>query len=315
MTISVIRIRQKAYVRSTGVQLVSWAVTVPVADPAGTPLIATAPVSCQPLFVIRQQQVGEALQRIARLEDFESIPQAEARYLDVRGAGGDVLFAPTAPNGPLGPFVGDELSFDLSGSLSHWCEDQAPYDTGVFQVRASAVKGSGLLPQVLPGNQLVLPGYSFKSTDVNRWVNLTGFASSSYNGLTRILGYQGNVATVSKTTTTSETGAAWTFPWVEIETRADPTLEPRYFPKADSDIAWSLRRLGTTVIEQPSGAFPSRGSDEALVRSVRCTMIAPDVSLAQKAALVIQNGAFNLAQKLGVLDTEVFPLKTLTYGV
>ena len=235
--------------------------------------------------------------------------------MDVRGAGGDVLFAPTVPNGPLGPFLGDEVSFDLSGGLSHWREDSAPYDTGTFQVRASGVKNSGLLPQLLPGNQLVLPGYSFKSTDVNRWVNLTGFASSSYNGLTRILGYQGNVATVSKTTTTSETGASWTFPWVEIETRPDPTLEPRFFPKVEADLGWALRRLGTTIVEQTSGAFPSRGTDAELVRSVRCTLVAPDVTSAQKAAVVIQNGAFNLAQKLGVLDTEVFPLKTLTYGV
>ena len=135
----VIRIRQKGYARTAGYQAVNWAVTIPVADPPLTPPIATAPLSFAPLFVIRDEEGFESLERVATLQDLAVIPQAELRYFDVRGPGGDTCFAPAVPGGPLGPFAGDTLTFpDTSGALSYWLEDSAPYNSNVFVVKQSA---------------------------------------------------------------------------------------------------------------------------------------------------------------------------------
>lgn len=263
---------------------------------------------------MRRFENYEALARVARLEDLAQVPQAELKYFDVRGPGGDTLFSPAFSGGPLGPFAGDELVFDTE-LLPHWLEDYAPYTNGVFYVKQTAIRASGTGPTLLTGNQMILPGYTFTSSDVNRWVNLTGFASPSYNGLVRILGYQGDVATISKTITATQVGASWVFPWVEIDTLPNPGQEPRYFPTCESNIGWTLRRSGIDITSQTSGGYTMRNSTHELVRATRVTSIQATRETALMMVSIIRNGAYNLAQSAKLLDSDFLPLTTNTYGV
>lgn len=296
--------------RSTGFQLVNWVVTVPVSDPGGSALIATAPTLYQPLFVMREVGGFEVFARVAKSADLGEIPQRELRYLDVRGLGGDTLFAPQIDGGPLGPFAGDELAF----AVPHWSEDAAPYDTQVFPVLRSVARAEGSAPTVLPGNKLVLPDYTFKSSDVDSWIYLGGFATSGNNGLARILAVVGNVAVINKTVVTSQTGASWQLPRVEINTRPDAALEPKFFPTRESDIAWSLRRGGVTVLERSNGAHTSRGVDDGLSRSLRYGTVLGSAELARDVAVAIRNGVYNFSQSTQILDSDFLPLTTTTFG-
>lgn len=314
MTTSVIRIRQQGFVRTTGNQLSNWVVTVPVADPGGTPLIATAPPLYEALFVLYTQGDRESLVRIATLSDLGRIPEAELRYFDLLGPGGDTVFAPAYPNGPLGPFAADELAFS-DAAVPHWRENLAPYTTLSFTVKRCVAKAAGLNPSVLTGNKLILPGYSFKSSDVGRWVGLSGFVSSSYNGLARIVWVDGDTAVISKTIVSNETGTSWMLPWVEIETRADTALEPRFFPTREANIPWALRRSGVTIVEGVAGGFTARSSDASLVRSRRWTGLYPTETDAVNAASAIRNGVYNLAQSADLADSSFLTLTTSTYGV
>lgn len=314
MVASILRIRQKGYSRSTGFQLVSWAVTVPVADPGGTPLLATSPTNYQPMFVIRNNGHYESLVRVATASDLGTIPHQELRYLDVRGPGGDVLFAPLVAGGPVGPWAGDEILFDTVSQVPHWLEDEAPYASGVYVVKETGLRTLGAAPQALPGGQLVLPGYTFTSSDVGRWVYLVGFLTAGNNGLAQILAINGNVATVNKPFGTTQTGGAWAFPWVSIDTRVDPSVEPQYFPTKESNIGWSLRRGGVIVASQPAGAFTLRGTESTLIRSTRFTGVLPNAELAKELGAVIRNGVYNLSLQAQTLDTEFLPLTTSTFG-
>lgn len=310
MAASIIRIRQKGYTRSTGFQLVNWVVTVPVADPGGSPLIATSPTLYQPLFVVRDVGGFEVFARVAKNADLGEIDQHELRYFEPRGLGGDVLFAPQIEGGPPGPFAGDELAF----AVPHWTEDMAPYDTQVFPVLRSVARAEGSAPTVLPGNKLVLSDYTFKSSDVDSWVYLSGFATSGNNGLARILAVVGNVAVINKTVVTSQVGGAWQFPRVEINTRPDLALEPKFFPTKESDVAWSLRRSGVTILERTSGGFTSRGIVDAMARTLRYTAVLGSAALARDVAVAIRNGVYNFSQSTQLLDTDFINLTTTTFG-
>ena len=314
MTTSVIRIRQQGFVRSNGNQLSNWTVTVPVADPGGSPLLATAPPLYEALFVLSTQGPRETLARVARVQDLGVLPEAELRFFDVLGPGGDVVFAPAYTNGPLGPFSTDVLSF-TSEDLPHWREALPPYTTGDFAVKRCAVKASGSNPLVRTGNRLILQGYRFTSSDVGRWVSLSGFTTATYNGLARIVWVDGDVAVIDKTVTSNEAGTSWLMPWIEIETRPSLSLEPRFFPTREQNIPWSLVRGGTVIASGASGGYTSRGTDAALVRSRRWTGIYATEVEATNAATVIRNGAYNLSAAAEVLDSGFLPLTTSTYGV
>lgn len=314
MTSSVIRIRQQGFVRTTGNQLSNWAVTVPVSDPGGTPLLATAPPMYEALFVLFTQGAQESLVRVATLTDLGKIAEAELRYFDLLGPGGDIVFAPAYPNGPLGPFAADELVF-TNETVPHWLESLPPYTSLNFTVKRCAAKASGVSPSVLTGNRLILPGYSFKSSDVGRWVALSGFVSASYNGLARIVWVDGDVAVISKTIVSNETGTSWLLPWIEIETRADTALEPRFFPTREANIPWALRRGGIVIAQGAAGGFTSRQTEAVLVRSRRWTGVYPSETDAVNAAASIRNGVYNLAQAADLADSSFLSLTTSTYGV
>lgn len=314
----VLRIRQKGYVRVAGYQTVNWAVTKPVADPPSSPLIGTAPLSFAPLFLIRNEGNFESLERVASVQDLAAYPQAELQYFDVRGPGGDALFAPLIPNGPLGPFAGDTLVFpDTSGRLSYWIEDSPPYNTNSFLVKQSVIRAQGGPAQILTGNRVQLPGYVFTPDDVNRWVVLSGFATPSYNGIVQILSYNGNTANISKTTTTNELAGptgGYVFPVVQIDPGNNPALEPRFFPTRERNLRWECYRGVSLIASATFGGTTIRTSEQALVRSVRYTELASSNQAALDLMAVIRNGVYNLQTQAALNDTDFTALLTSTYG-
>jgi hypothetical protein len=310
---SVIRLRQKGYIRSTGIQAVNWAVTVPVSDPASTPLIATAPLNLAPFFVIRDVGGSDRLERIATLVDFGTVPHAELRYLDIRSPEGIALFSPTVPGGPLGPFPGDELRFE-GPQTDHWLEDNIPYHNRSFRVKACVIRESGTNPQLISGNRLILPGYTLTQDDVGRCVNLSGFTTPAYNGICRILSINGHVATINKLVTVSQTGTAWAFPWIEIDTLVSGN-EPRFFPTNERNLPWSLYRAGVEILRSSYGAYTSRGIKGPLARSLRYTEVLPSIDQAMELFSVIRNGVYNLQRASETVDTAFTTLMTSTYGV
>lgn len=307
----VIRIRQKGYIRSSGYQAVNWAVTVPVADPSGTPLLGTMPLSYAPMFVVRNTGGYDALVRVASVRDLVALPQAELRYFDIRGPGGDSVFAAS------GPIAGDVLTFPgTSDVLSYWLEDAAPYNTNTFVVLRRALRASGSTPQALTGNRIQLSDYTFTPSDVNRWIDLSGFTTPAYNGLTQILSYAGNTAIVSKTISTNEAGGAWQMPIVEIDSSA-PGLEPRYFPTRELNLAWSLTRGAALIATAAYGGTTARWPGEPvapLTRSVRFTALEPTNAGALALMSVVRNGVLNLQRAAAVNNTDLTPLITSTYG-
>ena len=312
MSSTTIRLRQKGYVRAAGYQAVNWSVTVPVSDPAGSERIGTDPLRFAPIFVVRNGGGFDNLQRVATLADLANtaLPQAELRFFDVQGPNGDALYL-------NGPQAGDTLTFPgatLSGPLSYWLEDTAPYLSNVFTVKGTASRASGTLPQTLTGNRVQLSDYTFTTDDVNRWIVLSGFATTGYNGPAQILSVVGNTATLGKTISTLETGATWSFPIVEIEPVVSASLEPRYFPTRERTLAWELRRASTLITSATSGGMTLRSTEQDLVRSVRFTAVNATMEESLNLMAVIRNGAANLQREAALENTTFTALMTSTYG-
>lgn len=283
-----------------------------MADPITDPLVGTMPLSYAPLFVIRNTSGFESLERIASVRDLSALPAAELRFFDIRGPGGADAFAGG------GPFAGDVLTFpDTSDRLSYWLQDGSPpYDTNAFVVRSRTLRASGTNPRILPNNRLQITDYEFKRSDRNRWIELSGFATPDYNGLTQILSYVGNTAIISKTTTTTQTGSTWALPVVEIEPDA-PGLEPKYFPTAELSLKWTLNRGAAVIASGDYGGATSRWRGDPpvlLARSVRYTALEASNDGALALMSVIRNGVLNLQRAAAVNNTDLTPLITSTYG-
>ena len=302
--------------RTAGYQATNWAVTVPVSDPIPSPPIATAPISFAPLYLIRQTNEVDSLLRVASLQDFAEYPRSELKLFDIRGPGGDLAFAPLIPGGPPGPGPNYKLRFpETSGRLSYWLDDYAPYNTNNFFVKQRLYRAQGITPQALPGNRIQLPGYTFSQQDVGRWVYLLGFASP-YNGLLQIQSYVGNTAVVNRTITTTETGASWAFPIIEIESQISPALEPRYFPTRERNLSWELLDTGGALVASSTtgGGVTMRETNATIVRSLRYTQLCSSSTAAANLMSVIRNGAENLQRAAALADTDLTALITSTYG-
>lgn len=290
-----------------GYQCTQWMVTVPVADPMFSPLIGTTPLTFAPLFVMRVVNGREVFERVASLQDLATLPAAPLIYFEARGPDAEALYANAQ--------VGDELVFpQTSGTLSYWLETDAPYTTGSFTVKRQWTRASGSAPRILTGNQLQLDEYTFTQDDVNRWVRLSGFATSSYNGLVQILSVLGNTATISKTTTSNEDGAGWSFPVVEVDSNAGSSLEPRYFPTRERELAWQLQRSGVALASSLAGGATLRSSEAELVRSTRMTTLQPSLTSATNLFAVVRNAVDNLQRAAEASDEEFTALLTSTYG-
>jgi hypothetical protein len=317
----ILRIRQKGYVRAAGYQTTQWAVTVPVSDPAGEPLLGTQPLSYAPFFVIRNNGLDDTFVRVAALTDLLQIPHAELRYFDVLGPGGSTIFAYNPALMGVGPFQGDILTIpeaSLSGRLSYWLEDAPPYTSGNFTVDSTVFKASGSNPILLSNNRLQLPGYTFTPNDVNRWIVLSGFANPGYNVPVQVLSYVGNTATINLVTGAGTiTGGSWAMPVIRIATSANPSQEPRYFPTRETNIGWELRRGSTLIGSAAYGGVTSRWQGEpasTLVRTVRFTSVEATPAASQAVMQVVRNGVMNLQAAAELNNTDLTPLITSTYG-
>lgn len=287
----ILRVQQQGYVRTTGYQATQWAVTVPIVVAGDSSPVGTTPLSYAPLFVVDRSGSREFLRRVASLRDYASLPIAELQYFEARGPNGDAFYLAVAP--------GDTLR--VTPSVPHWLQAQAPYTDEDFTVSGLVTRASGLSPQVLTGQDLRLPGYTFGPEDVGRWVLLAGFATSAYNGYVQILNYTGDIAHVGRTHAGTETGTGWSFPHVQIVTDVGATSEPRFFPTQESNLGWRLCRgdpdLVAPLVTDASGGTTSRGTTQTLVRSRRFTHLA--ATLDEATALFNYVGA-----ALEALQTE-----------
>lgn len=283
-----------------------WAVTVPVADPPLDPLIATSPSSYAALFVVRKLGDGaEALERVARLEDFVIVPEGHLAYLEAKGPYGGELYRNAA--------AGDTLVFpDTAASLSYWLEDSVPYSSNSYEVLRVTNRTQGTGPALYLDSKLILPGYTFTSSDVNRWVLLSGFLTSSYNGYAQILSYDGDVATINKATPVNESGTTWALPVVEINPDAGSGLEPKYFPTRAKNLNWQLWRSGV-VVASDNGGETLRTDESALVRTIRYTHVSPTQAGATALIKSVQAAAASLQRNALLNDTDITALITSTY--
>lgn len=299
-----LRIQQQGIVRSNGYQATQWAVTVPIADPEGSTPRATDPSSLAALFVVDGSGPRELLRRVASLRDFEALPRAELRYLDVKtqGSAGRAFFDNVN--------LGDTLRF--IGQPLHWIQPQSPYTDWDFVIDDVSYRVSGGVPSVTVGKNLILTGYTFTPEDVGRWVELRGFASSSYNGLAQIVSIRGNVAVVDKSFNTNESGSTWRFPWFRVSD-ASGGAEPRYFPTRADDLAWALVREGSTICAAGNGAATRRATG-GLVRSVRFTELAPSLDAGADLFAATRAGLARLHAEATRSDAEFATLATVTEG-
>lgn len=287
----------------------NWAVTVPVSDPPGSPLLGTQPLSYAPIFVVRNSGGPDALARIATLKDLVAIPQAELKYFDILGPGGNQVLG-TAQ-------AGDVLTFpETSGRLSYWLEDTAPYNSNQFTVAQRLNKASGTGPQILSNSRLQLPGYTFTDGDLNRWVRLAGLLTPAYNTFVQILAISGNTATINIPTPVNETAGSWEMPLLEIVTNAGAGLEPRFFPTRETNLQWSLTRGAVLIGSGAYGGVTTRwaGAPSPLARSIRYTDLAPSSDAAEAFFISVRNGVAVLQSTATKNDTDFTPLLTSTYG-
>lgn len=291
--------------RSTGFQATQWAVQVPVSVPPGSPAVATDPLSYAPLFVIDTSGPIDVLRRVATLRDYASVPQAELTYFDVRTPNAEGWFDNVT--------AGDTLR--ITNGPPHWLQAQAPYTDHDFTVQGVYIRATGSAPQVLTGRQLILPGYAFTPEDVGRWVRLAGFTTTGYNGLTQIVSYLGGVATVTKTFAGPETGGTWQFDYVSVRPNPlGPGYEPRYFPTRMHDLPWSLRRGGSPLASGTGGGVTMRERQDALVRSVRFTYLAPTLDAAENSFTYVAAEMARLQAEAARNDTAFTALITRTEG-
>lgn len=305
MSAVILRVQQQGYVRSTGYQATQWAVTVPVSVPTGSTAVATDPLSYAPLFVVDTSGETEVLRRVATLRDFAELPQLELTYFDVRTPNAQAWFDNVQ--------AGDTLR--IMNGPAHWIQAQAPYTDHDFTVQGVFIRATGSAPQALTGRQLLLPGYTFTPDDVGRWVRLSGFTTSGYNGLTQIVSYLGNVAIVTKSFASPEVGGAWQFEYVTVRPNPlGPGYEPRYFPTRATNLPWSLYRGASLLASGAGGGASMRERKDPLVRSVRFTHLAATLDEATALFEYVAAELDRLQANATRNNTAFTTLLTLTEG-
>lgn len=253
-----IRLRNEGKVRSVGYQTTQWICRVP-------PNV-TDPLSFAELFVIRETEGLEALDRIATLTDFENLPINELSFFDIRFSGGELANS----------VLPDDI-LTITTPLSFWLQDTAPYQDQVFIVDSVQSLASGIMPKILTQNRLQLPGYSFKNRDLGRWFSLSGFATGAYNTRVKILSFEGNTAIIDLPTATNETGGNWDTKRLKIKTLVNPAQEKRYFPTIVGPVNWAITR-GVLLVASGNAGYTMREHPEvSLFRDVRITTIEPSL--------------------------------------
>lgn len=273
--------------------------------PPGSTPIATDPSSFAPLFVLDTAGQIDVLRRVATLKDYAELAHLELEYIDVKTA--DPAVAAILFNNSR---AGDVLRI---ASPPHWLQEQAPYDTGDFTLAGIPSRVFGTAPQVYTGREISLPGYVFADDDIGRWVNISGFSTSGNNGLVQILSVMGLIATTTKTFSAPQTGAAWSFPWAQINTYSGPSTEPKFFPTRTTGLAWELRRSGSPLTAGVGGVT-RRHADDPLVRSQRMTFLAPTLDSAVASFDYVGAALVTLQKSMALNDTAFTALLTRTVG-
>ncbi len=260
----VIVLKQQGIIRAAGYQVTQWFVLAPAL--LGDPV--TRPPTYAPLFLLRNVMGRESFERVCTLTDIESYDENECLYFDALGPSGGALLANAA--------AGMTLQI-TSPNLLYWIQTDAPYNNRDFIVNAVVTESSGSAPVILTGNRLQLPGHTFVDSDIGRWVFLTGFSTSDYNGYTQIISFEGGTAVINKPTSTLETGGSWIFKQIQI--RFDlgvPSYEYRYFPTVASNAGWRLLDGLTVLASDPDGGSSHRFTrTDGLIRSSRYTQLFP----------------------------------------
>jgi len=297
-----LRIRQQGFIRSQGYQTTQWAVTVPISDPLSDPPIATDPLTYAPLFIIRNSNGIETLERVSTLLDYEKIPNKELEFFDIKG---------TYTNNPFELAIPGDL-IKITSNLSYWIQPEAPYSTMEFEILQQLNRAQGTGANCFSGsNQLQLNGYSFTNSDIGRLVKLAGFAVPGNNGYARIMNVVGNTATTNKTFIANDTGASWAFPWFKIRSSFSG-LEPRFFPTKEVDLKWELKR-SSLILCSGSGGETDRNNSEVLSRSVRCTELLPTLDSSEKLFSYVR-GQVNTLQRNAAINNSAFTV-LITYTV
>lgn len=284
--------------------MTQWAVTQPVVDPADTPPQATDPLSFSPLFKLRDVGLRESFEGIVSLQDLVAYSQNELTMFEPYGPGGNVALQDS--------ISGDSLTIGNS-RLDYWLQDSVPYTDRVFTISGLSVRRQGTLPQVFAGNKLQLPGYIFTPADIGRWVLLSGFVTSGYNGFAMISGYDGGTATVvGPTIMGTETGGAWSFRRLQITTVVGMGNEPRYFPSKVYNEPWVITRGG--VIASGLSGSTARQLEEEVSRSQRVTTLEPSLAAAQDLMAATRDGVLRLQRAASTNDTSFTVVITTTFG-
>lgn len=264
---------------------------------------STDPVADADLFVIRRVGLEEALDRVASPLDFEALAVNELTHFEARSSGVEDL-ALVIP--------GDVLR--ITTSIPHWIQSEAPYTDQDFSVAAFENRVNGNSPQILAGNRVMLPGYSFSNDDIGRVIWLTGFASSGYNNPAKILSFQGNTAFTTLVSTTNEVGGTWAFKRLRINPGPTVGQEARYFPTLVRRVRWEVRRSGSAIVATGEEGYSERADFTSTVfRDHRVTTLEATQSAAENRFTSTRALVSSAQLRYSEIDTEFSGLTTYNY--
>lgn len=293
MTDVKIRLKQEGIIRTSGYQVTQWCSVLNA---------ATDPSSYASLFVIRNTEGAESLERIATQKDFVTYAPNELKYFEAKQTGGDAL---------LSAVSGDTLL--ITPTIDTWLQSQAPYLDCSFVVDQLDTFAQGTGPSAVAGNYVTLPGYTLTNADVGRWVLLTGFSTAGYNGVAQILSVAGSTALVNKTITTNESGSSWALRRVAVRTNAGDGLEPRYFPSRLDELKWELRRNGALVASGSKGSTMRARPKDKVFRDLRFTSVEADHDAANALLSVTRLAVQNLQTNVSLIDTSFLGVQTYNF--
>ena len=294
---NIIQLKQERIPRTVGWQLTQWVSRVPIG--------ATTPDALEPLFVVRVIGGRESFDRVASLTDFVKYSENRLSFFEPRGAAGDVALR-QAVNG-------DTLRFPGT-ALLHWEQADAPYNTLDFQIYRVSTRVSGFGANLFTGGGLLLTGYTFTDADIGRWVLLSGFSTSRYNGYIQITSVVGGMAQTHVSVPGDEASSGlWEFRWIELDAGVDPALEPRYFPERRDALQWQLWR-GLTLIIYGTGGSTRREREDAVFLSVRWTSVEASLDAAMSFMTSVQTGVRALQAEAALNDGAVGEVVTTTFG-
>jgi len=284
----IIRLGQEGVIRPEGFQLSQWT----------SKNYTTS--SLQELFLIRSTVVGEKFERITTLPDFQTYEGNELQYFEPKKTGGEVLFDAV---------TGDEVALDPIPS--YWVQTTVPYNPPRFYI-GHIVYETGSAPEAIAPEQMRFPGVTLTDEYIGRWVQVNGFAHTSYNSRWEILSYSGNIAQVRRMGSTGgiitegeiSTGTFYFGRWQIIALPAG-IYEFIFFPTKISDAPWKLYS-STHVLKGWGNYGETQRRDKTLqlFRSMRMTTIEPTLDAALNRMSVVRKAVEALSYAANQNSTD-----------